>query len=105
MSKHTPEPWRRLPTVRSDRQVRVVGGDGSLVCITSDKETTMEAVANGNLIAAAPDMCRELRRLIATIMDLNEIPEFRRITKIYPQLMNVHSDAILAIHKAEGKVL
>lgn len=62
MSKYTPKPWIR--TILSDGvESEIVDEDGRIIATTSvdAPETIEEHEANGDLLAAAPDLLEELK--------------------------------------------
>lgn len=105
MSKHTHGLWRRRPSTLS-----IEGPDGRLVanalCGTMRRTTTsppersrVEAEANANLIAAAPELLRGLRDALDCI---NEIPQQDRV-RLGLYSMKWVNDALEAIAKATGE--
>jgi len=101
-AKHTPGPWIAAAAISSVVGLPVVAGKGSLICnvnhahdplhgkVAGDDAFNREALANANLIAAAPDLLDALRNLVA----------------VQPNLMANSAeiaDARAAIAKAEGR--
>lgn len=56
-AKHTPGPWRFPPTSGGPF---VFGPDNRSVCRVSDKYDGVTTIANGKLLAAAPDLLAAL---------------------------------------------
>lgn len=65
MSQHTPGPW----TVESDQTTVSMGGQCVIVAPAPDTASREECIANARLIAAAPELYRALRELIAEADD------------------------------------
>lgn len=62
MSKHTPGPWKKFDSAFPQFFVCVAGKD---ICkVSSGDVTLLEAEANANLIAAAPDLLEALEALL-----------------------------------------
>lgn len=61
-AKHTPGPWRILPTSRPS-QFLVVAGDDKMDRHNGDSFSLQFKTANARLIAAAPDMLEALKAI------------------------------------------
>lgn len=85
---HTPGPWHRDP----DWATHIKAGEREVATVawTMDDESGVEAVANGNLIAAAPDMLRVAQSALHRLAAMEMLPEFQ-----------IELEA--AIAKAEGR--
>lgn len=62
-AKHTHGPWRAFPWTDGHPTGRVLTARGILIATVADKRSDAEAVANQQLIAAAPDMLAALQRI------------------------------------------
>ena len=92
MSNHTPGPWQLLHGVLG---VTVWAGDPAKPIIVSDRSNRDEdALANGRLIAAAPDMLAVLKAIFPTPEDGYHRLQFSS---------EAEREARAAIAKAEGK--
>lgn len=65
-AKHTPGPWR----LHKRFTFNVEGPDGRTIArVNWDDETYDEAIANANLIAAAPDLLAAVKEAVEIIQD------------------------------------
>ena len=96
--EHTPGPWHFDYEPRSELagyrgRNRVLGPDGNWICSTVNDWPTMPFEANGNLIAAAPELLDSLVTLVDWV-DPNET-----LTADWPALLYARA----AIAKARGE--
>jgi hypothetical protein len=108
-TKHTPGPWRYCKSRSGDEAVYGVmeldRADGSrLITVHTGNffkrgcysgEAAAEAEANARLIAAAPELLGELRRIKAALEDGEALTQ--------EGIEDMHTIACVAIAKAEGK--
>lgn len=72
MSKHTPGPWEICPMGSYsdfDGQSRVICGDDRRIAVVHAERGNKEDKANARLIAAAPELLRELKLANKIIMN------------------------------------
>ena len=94
-SKHTPGPWTRGHNVSHEPSVRCAAGlnDGFAIALLYGAD----ASANGDLIAAAPELLHALKALAATADHADDdFKEYRSALRLSVQ------QAREAIAKAEG---
>lgn len=62
MSKHTPGPWVHIPASYPNHEHQINNDNGSLVASVPDSR--LNAAANAQLIAAAPELLDALRHAV-----------------------------------------
>lgn len=97
MSKHTPGPWT-FTIENDDRYIRA-GGD-SMMCDTPYYPYCPSGDANWHLIAAAPDLLRELTKVADTLAFM--LNNWTMNDSWYEKFTQELKEARDAIAKAEG---
>lgn len=92
MSKHTPGPWA-IEKESESHSIVNRSFEGDEWCIAEVYKQTDMAIANANLIAAAPDLLEALNKLLDKAYKQN-------FNDAYPEIVEA---AELAIAKARGE--
>lgn len=100
-AKHTPGPWEVADFISNDktRHLAVWKDEAITICLISPKETENDQdIANARLIAAAPDMLEELKRIRAELIESTR--HFKLHSENYDNLMNNAERIFSVIKKA-----
>ena len=102
MSKHTPGPWGLVTSGGEPYTVfsKDVSDPSKKICLFPVPQDRKESMANARLIAAAPDMHKDLNRCLDT---LSLLMEYELDGTLMRFLNDFIEEVSVTVRKAEGK--